>query len=278
MEKVDLCVGAGCRSRGGNGTAGRRTPAGGRLCAVCHDRLAADLRRIPRLYDACGRVLGGGRTGPRERTSGGHLPGMPFNTAAFEVRSAMLGVLGSWASLVAEERGTAPPRRAVPDLAAFLTRHLGWLSAHCAVGDLTEEVARLVRRAGRLADPDPVRRVRVGRCAEPDCRGTLVATLRPEAPEARAEIRCDAHPDHRWAGSEWTRLGRHVRRGRPGPPAGRTAWLTADEISRLWGVPSGSVYRLASERRWSRHRRGGRTYYDEAEVREALRGRAGSGR
>ncbi|GAA2427670.1 hypothetical protein [Streptomyces macrosporus] len=276
MEKTLTCPGSGCRAPDDRGAERPRTTAGGRLCPACRSRLAADLRRTPRLYDACGRVLGGGRAEPRERTSGGRYPsGMPFNTAAFEVRSAILGVLSSWTALVTEERGVTPPPRAVPELAAFLVRHLDWLAAHRAAGDLADEVGLLVRRARRLADPDPVRRVRIGRCAEPGCAGTLTARLGSDAPGA-AEIRCDADTAHRWAGHEWSRLGRRLHRGEPGAAAGRPAWLTADEISRLWGIPSGSVYRLASERGWSRRRRGGRTYYDETEVRDALRDRTAS--
>ncbi|MBL3670743.1 hypothetical protein JL475_33230 [Streptomyces sp. M2CJ-2] len=47
-------------------------------------------------------------------------------------------------------------------------------------------------------------------------------------------------------------------------------WLTASDITRLWATPSGSVYRLASQREWRRRSQGGRTYYHEADVVRAL--------
>ncbi|MGP3922556.1 hypothetical protein [Streptomyces sp. 8N616] len=268
MERVELCEGAECRRVAAGG--------GGRLCATCQARLAADIRALPRLYDSLGQILGGGRAELRERTSGGHLPGMPFNAAASEARSAIHGVLCSWAAMVAEERAVTPPARTVRHLADFLVRHLAWLAGHDAVADLTVEMARLARRGRRIADPDPVRRVPVGACAEPGCSGTLIALLRPGTAAELAEIRCDVDPAHQWAAHEWTRLGRRLRglTARPaGSQTGRVAWLTAAEISRLWDISSGSVYRLASEHRWRRRSRGGRAYYHEDDVTDALRER-----
>ncbi|WP_018350963.1 hypothetical protein [Longispora albida] len=37
--------------------------------------------------------------------------------------------------------------------------------------------------------------------------------------------------------------------------------LTAADISKIYGRPIGTVYRLASERNWERYREGGRTFY-----------------
>ncbi|WP_461027872.1 helix-turn-helix domain-containing protein, partial [Streptomyces sparsus] len=268
MERVELCAGVVCRRRESTGEGRRRAFGGSRLCPACQGRLSAEIRQLPRLHAACEDLLGGGRTGPAERTSGGHLPGMPFNEAACEARWAILGTLGGWAGLVAEQRGLRPPERAPNTLADFLGRHLAWLAGHGAVHELTAEISQLVRRARRVVDPDPVRRVPVGACAEPGCAGTLAALVRPDAPGGSAEIRCDADPEHRWAGHEWTRLGLRMRQsaaGHRGTPA-RVGWLSAAEIARLWDVPPGSVYRLASERGWRRRSEGGRTRYHEADV------------
>ncbi|TLS47439.1 hypothetical protein FE633_04905 [Streptomyces montanus] len=49
-----------------------------------------------------------------------------------------------------------------------------------------------------------------------------------------------------------------------GPAVG--AGLTAADVSRLWGTPIGSVYRLAKEQQWRRYRRQGRTYYSADDV------------
>ncbi|NGO68929.1 hypothetical protein G5C65_11295 [Streptomyces sp. SB3404] len=66
-----------------------------------------------------------------------------------------------------------------------------------------------------------------------------------------------------------------MRRHSPAPAAGEgpVTWLTAADISRLWHLPQGSVYRLASERRWRRRSRGGRTYYHGTDVTSALQRR-----
>ncbi len=107
------CEGAAC---GRDGTAGRArdlAAAGSRLCPNCRLRLTHDLQRLPRLHDDCGRLLTG-TDRPRDRTSGGPLPGMPFNTAAADARSAIVGLLRSWAALVIEERGVGAPRDTPP--------------------------------------------------------------------------------------------------------------------------------------------------------------------
>lgn len=45
-----------------------------------------------------------------------------------------------------------------------------------------------------------------------------------------------------------------------------TRWLSAMDISRLWAIPSGTVYRLANEQGWRRRSRARRTYYQEVDV------------
>lgn len=277
MERVELCAGVGCRRREQAGH-GRRTAAAGRLCPVCRQRLGAELRELPRLYEACGRILGGGRAEERQTRVAARAvaAGLPFNTAACEVRSAVLSTLGCWSALVAEERGLSRPERTARTMATHLERHLSWLCGHPAAGELSEEVSRLARWAYRVADPDPQRRVPVGGCAEADCAGSLAAYVRPDSPGSMAEIRCDADPEHRWAGEEWTRLGRRMLQHRSDTATagkGPEAWLTAADISRLWQIPRGSVYRLASERSWRRVSRGGRTCYVAADVSETLRKR-----
>ncbi len=270
---AEPCAGARCTRRAEAGRERLQTVGGSGLCPTCKERLAGDLRQLPELYHACGQLLGGS-SGPRglhERTSGGPLPGMPFNTAAAEARTAIISVLGSWAGLVADAREVTPPSRTVEALATFLSRHVDWLTAHSAAGDVSAEVARLVRNASRVATPTTHRRVPVGSCPEPGCEGTLNAPIRIDTPDSPIEIRCSADPAHNWAEREWTRLSRRMRRSTSATPASATTmWLTAADISRLWGIPPGSVYRLASEQNWRRRRRGGRMYYHDADVQSAL--------
>ncbi|CAG6391069.1 hypothetical protein NMG29_37095 [Streptomyces cocklensis] len=256
MRTIVWCE--GCR-RGSDAADPGLALDGLRLCAQCLRLLARRIEELPHMYEECGRALGGSvPSGVREHTSGGPLPGMTINATAVEVRTEILGTLSAWSGLVAEQREVRAPRRAVDQLAGFLLRHLRWLAAHPAAGDAAQEVARLARAARRAVAAEPVRRVQVGGCVEPDCPGRIVATLRDGGLDERMRIRCDADPDHSWTAAEWTLL----RRALP-DAAAEERWLTAQDISRLWDTPVGTVYRLASEHRWPRRSRGGRTYYSE---------------
>ncbi|MFF3752500.1 hypothetical protein ACFYYH_18900 [Streptomyces sp. NPDC002018] len=305
---VEGCAAADCTGHRPAEEAGPLT-AGHRLCPACRAQLSTGLRRLPELYEACGRRLGGGsQDGTRPRTSGGPSHGMPFNTRAAEARAEILGVLGSWAGAVVEERGVPAPRRAVLPLTVFLGRHLDWLAAHEAAGEFSGEVARLVRRARRVADPEVRQRLPIGACVEQGCPGSLTAFVRPRQPRLPAVIRCDHDAAHRWLGHEWLQLSRRLEgaasaagtpsRRSAAPPAraagplatapaargadaGRPAvteaepvrWLTAADIAHLWGMSTGSAYRHASEARWRRQSRRGRTYYHGEDVLETLGGR-----
>ncbi|MGW0965772.1 hypothetical protein [Streptomyces sp. NPDC002516] len=266
------CDGAECRRREAAGRAAEPAVPGSRLCPGCRLRLVRDLRRLPRLYDECGQLLTGADR-PRDRTSGGGTAsGLPFNTAAAEARSGILGTLRSWGALVVQERRVGAPPDNPAGITDFLLRYSGWLVEHQAAGELSDEVARCVRRAGRVVDPAPRRRVTVGECVVPECGGALTAAIRRGGAHPAVEVGCDTEPAHRWSGQEWLRL-RHGR-----PAANRTEpavrWLTARDIAALWGTAPGSVYRHASQARWRRRSVNGRTYYHEQDVRASLGARA----
>ncbi|MFC7265989.1 hypothetical protein [Streptomyces lutosisoli] len=293
---VQACAGAGCTSRQAAGNGRHLAAAGGRLCPACRERLSVELGRLPELYEACGRRLDGRSSDPsRPKTSGGPLPGMAFNAGAAEARTEILGVLGSWAGAVVKERRAPAPRRAVLPLAAFLDRHLDWLAGHDAAGEFSGEVARLVRRARRVVDPEVRHQVPIGACVEPGCTGSLAAVVRPQQPQLPAVIRCDRDPAHLWLGHEWLQLRRRLSSTVPEAGTENAAvaavaadatterpavtepelvrWVTAADIARLWAVPTGSVYRHASESKWRRRSHQGRTYYHGGDVMETLRGR-----
>ncbi|EFL20056.1 hypothetical protein [Streptomyces sp. C] len=278
MAVTALCHGEGCRTGRAGGRTRRRTTDGSRLCRPCREHLAADLAELAHLYEECGRVLGGAAPGSlRERTTGGELPGLPFNGAAADVRAGMFSVLGSWSGLVAQQRGLAAPPRTVAALTAFLLRNADWLAAHSAAGEATEEIARLVRAGRRAAFPDPARSVRLGDCPEPGCDGALTLAVRAAARADEPAIVCAADPGHRWTSDQWSALSRSLDSARePGTPAAPATerWLTAADIARLWHTPTGTVYRLASEQRWRRRNRAGRTYYNESDVRDCFARRA----
>ncbi|WP_215129277.1 hypothetical protein [Streptomyces sp. ISL-96] len=283
------CAGAGCRRRQSAGQAGRLAVTGTRLCPVCRERLVQELGRLPALYEECARRLDGSSDRAREKTSGGALPGMPLNTAALEVRSAMVSVLASWSTVVAEQRRVRGPRRTVALLTEFLLRHADWLTCHEAAGDLSLEVARLARGAWRVIDPGLQRRVAIGECVEDDCSGALTAVVRPDRPAVPAEITCDACPEHHWFGHQWLQLSRRLSARRAlaagGEDAGGTpadghetaepeaqpvTWFAAADVARLWSIPSGTVYRHASQQNWRRRSTRGRTYYHHADVLQTL--------
>ncbi|RKS96999.1 hypothetical protein BX286_6801 [Streptomyces sp. 3211.6] len=282
MAVTAPCQGEGCRRRTADGRSRRRTAEVGRLCRPCRERLDAGLAELAHLYEECGRMLAGAAPGSlRERTTGGDLPGLPFNGAAADVRARMVSVLGSWSGLVAQERGFASPPRTVAALTAFLRRNGDWLAAHPAAAEATEETARLVRAGRRAAFPDRARSIRLGACPESGCSGSLTVAVRTTDRDTGRDsgqaVVCDADPAHRWTSDQWSELSDTMDSGRAGaaPAAAPTErWLTAADIARLWHTPTGTVYRLASEQRWRRRRRAGRTYYNETDVRTCFDQRA----
>ncbi|MGH3670257.1 MAG: hypothetical protein ACRDSH_06425 [Pseudonocardiaceae bacterium] len=200
------------------------------------------------------------------------MPGIPFNTTAADVRDAILGVLASWSGMVVTERRVTAPPRTVNALASFLGKHVDWMAAHVAAAEFTDEVMQLARSARLVAYPNPIRRVPVGACVEAGCAGELVALVHPQEQLLPPEISCNADPCHNWLAHQWMQLSRRMGAG-PSTTASATRWLSARDISRLWLIPQGSVYRLASEQRGRRRSQAGRTHYHEADVTHALQQR-----
>jgi hypothetical protein len=266
-----LCTGIGCRRRRETGQVRRRVVAGSQLCRACREGFTAGLESLPGLYHECGRRLGGFDR-PRGHAAGsGPMPGMPFNAAAADVRARILSVLGSWSGMVAEERRVTAPERSVGALVTFLGRHVNWIAAHPAAIEATDEVAQLVRAARRVAYPNPIHRVAIGGCVEVGCGGELVAFVHPHEPRLPAEIRCDADPGHSWLEHHWMHLSHRMGMAPSIATATTTRspttrWLSAADISLLWGIPPGSVYRLANEQQWRRRNKARRTYYHEGDV------------
>jgi hypothetical protein len=244
--------------------------AGLRLCRACRDELATGLESLPGLYSECGHRLGGSDRPRGNATGSGSMPGMPFNVAAADVRARILSVLASWSGMVVQERRVTAPERSVEALVTFLGRHVDWIAAHATATEATDEVAQLARAARRVAYPNPVRRVAIGGCVEVGCGGELVAFVHPQEPLLPAEIRCDADPCHSWLEHHWMQLNHRMGAVSSIAAATATRWLSAADISRLWGIPPGSVYRLASEQRWRRRNQAHRTYYHEVDVLQAF--------
>jgi hypothetical protein len=257
MQKVEhLRAPDDCCERGVRATGVRR------LCPACRELLAASLRDLPGLYAECAGALGHSPPdGLRDKVTGGPLPGLALNSAAADARSAIVNTLASWSARVVRERRVPAPSRQVPAMAAFLLAHLDLLVCHPAAVRFGAEVARVTRAANRAVRAEVVKRIPVGRCVSPGCSGALSVTVRPGRSGVGARVSCGTNPDHHWAGPQWTSLRRQMT-----GTAGGERWLSPAEIALLWHTPTGTVYRLASERRWQRVVRAGRTFYAEADV------------
>lgn len=129
------CEGNNCLRIARSGGDPRLAAEGQLLCDVCRRRLAAEIRELARLYEACEAALSGGTAGGgvRERITGGLSLGLTLNSRAAEARSEILAVLGSWSGLAAQELRVPPPVRRAAALAEFLLLNLTWLASHPAV-------------------------------------------------------------------------------------------------------------------------------------------------
>ncbi|MEU9673649.1 hypothetical protein AAIB46_10465 [Streptomyces sp. 35M1] len=195
---------------------------------------------------------------------------MPFNTAAADVRSRIIALLASWASLIADERGLQAPPRRVDLLAGFVRANLTWLSCHGAAPEAAEEFGALARAAHRVHEPRTVRTVPVGNCTLPDCPGKLRALVKAVSGGSPrpSEIRCSADESHRWAYEEWTALETRMQKR---SASGRT-WYSVSDIGLLSDIPAGSIYRLANQHQWRRQKVSGKVYYHHADVTAVLGG------
>jgi hypothetical protein len=145
-----------------------------------------------------------------ERVSGGAIKGLCLNETSVNARFDIVSVLATWSALVIEERAlTSPPGRDVPELAAFLTRHLDWLLTHPAGVDFADEIAVMTATARRAGRPGFVPHLLLGYCVEEDCDGALYATGIAEDSPSRVHVRCEA--GHEWQSHEWLMLARRVR-------------------------------------------------------------------
>ncbi|MGD9483607.1 hypothetical protein WDH52_10145 [Streptomyces sp. TRM70308] len=264
-----------------------RAVAGTSLCPSCRARLHEALVRLPALYRECGERHFRTPAPSWARPPGpSRRPVSTLHASAADVRHAALGVLASWAGLTAELTGARPPRRTAAELCGFLRDHLAVLVRHAAAGEFAAEAADVLARVEGVARPEEAGRVVVGPCVADGCGGRLTARP-PRRRRDPARVSCDADPAHSWSGPEWLSPGRRegtapAPRRAGGEPAARPAapapvpptrgprWLSPADVTALWGIPRGSVYRLASEHRWARRRSAGRTYYAAEDVRSAL--------
>ncbi|WP_171166000.1 hypothetical protein [Streptomyces sp. I05A-00742] len=148
--------------------------------------------------------------------------GPPLDEEAMATRSDILGILSSWAALVADERKTGAPRRRPDALAAFLLTHLNWLLAHTAAKDFMEEILDTTENARRSACVKAsLATVRLGRCVLPGCEEPLSpapASDRAAGNRKTGEHRNTTHvrcaAGHTWLPHQWLELLRELRKSR----------------------------------------------------------------
>jgi hypothetical protein len=199
-----------CRALDCAAAAGPHSRTGGsRLCASCLGVLRSRLSRLPALYKACESMLEQRRSGLTERVSGWQPSGIRLDEAVVTVRSDIRKALASWCALAVDERAIdGPRRRDVDRMAAFLGEQLGWLAAHAAIGDLVEEVARLVDAARQVMGPAPGPGAELGVCHRPGC-GHVLRVIRSLNGSSQRKVTCDA--GHVFEPHQWLLLA-----GRPG--------------------------------------------------------------
>jgi hypothetical protein len=188
----------------------RRAIDGLYVCAGCLGKLEQSLAELPAQYDALAVALAP-RNGRTEQVTGTPERALPIDPAVADHREHIGRVLVSWSMLVAEERGINPPGGNAPSMTApWLLVHLRWACAQPWIDDYADELTGLRRRAHSLLYPTGRRRVDIGDCVEPDCGGTLTATITRQDDLLPSSVDCDVNPEHSWSPSDWHALGRRL--------------------------------------------------------------------
>lgn len=185
------------------------------LCGPCLRRVEGQLRALPGLNQEClhRSSPSARRTNPtRVRVSRSHDT---LDISVIDTRQRIHTTLASWAGLVAEKRGAAPPPRTVPHWARFLRRHLQWLAAQPAAPDFADEIESLVAASHQTIDPDPgAPRTLVGECVLEGCTGTVSASPLSGGTAGGRCITCSS--GHSWQMHEWLGLRKLMQGQRRG--------------------------------------------------------------
>ncbi|MFF2364034.1 hypothetical protein ACFVU0_15185 [Streptomyces sp. NPDC058122] len=172
-DETTLCTSTRCRRAAGDAgrPRGRRAEPGSRLCGLCRRAVVRDVAALPELHGHSeserNRPSGGA---PAQRITGSREAALPVRSAALDARHDVVAVLSAWARLVVDGvADAAPPRRTVADMAAFLGRYIGWLTAHPEAGRFADEMGRATAGLRRESTAPAADLVPLGPCVEPDC-------------------------------------------------------------------------------------------------------------
>lgn len=206
-----VCASQRCRRAELSGDLSSRPSLRGfHLCGACRRGLAADLDALPGLYREGEEqaILPARRSLPVKGSAPG--PEAPVNEAGVEARHEAVICLAFWARLALEgcPAGSPAPRREVPELAAFLRRHVDLLAADPAAGSAADEIAQVVGRLRRLVAPPRATLVPLGRCVEPGCDADVLLPARGGEDLVLRGPRCRA--GHVLTPRQWLLLNRRT--------------------------------------------------------------------
>lgn len=232
MISVD-CGASLCRERGvhlvtceGEPCTGcwpRRAADGLRLCWLHRDQLARNALRAGVVHAELVLQLDPSGTGGQGVVVGGTRDiGIDLNPRAVEARDRIVGVLASWAEMIADERGFARPSRHPVQTAGFVADNATWLAAHVTAGDAFDELRELAYgEPYRVACPSGTRVRYVGPCPHGGCSGEVQAFLRLTSALTPSEVRCGDNKAHAWLPSQYLSLAAQLgsQRAREGVTA-----------------------------------------------------------
>jgi hypothetical protein len=134
--------------------------------------IAAALRSIEALYDL---ALSPGKATTESQIRIPYASKPPVSVTAVDVRGDALGVVGSWARLVAEECHLHPmiDGNDIHQVVGWLVPHAYWLADHDAGAEAADELAAVARGLRRHVDRRADDRELVGTCEV--CGGDILA-------------------------------------------------------------------------------------------------------
>jgi hypothetical protein len=173
------------------------------LCGTCRERLAAELKDLPRTHDNLVQAMIPMSRPPFPRVKGTRsTSGITIDEDASSGRSEILGFLRSWSALVADERSLRKPAsQECHALTSFLLTHLDWLLAHPTAADFDEETHTLAARLRRITD-SVLTQFDIGPCVQPGCGGRLFALQSGNT--GKYEVQCGE--GHAWQANQWLHL------------------------------------------------------------------------
>lgn len=263
-----------------------RPASRGYLCEGHYLALEQTLADLPMIWDEARTDLTPGGSQQGGRVSGDPETALPYNDRVSNTTRLARDTLASWASVLHEEHpdGLHFPRFTVAAVCAFLSTHLAWVSEQAWVDDLNSETQDARRALQGLLRHSHTRKVPIGLCSAPVacdvashdelvCPGTLTAVLRSHVSDGTTNddllpgvIECPSCGQVHES-PQWHALARRLNKG-------QASWVTLDQASSLFHIPTQTVKRWAREDDWPRERqmRAGqmRTVFEAQTVREAV--------